>query len=352
MAKRSQRKSPIGKVIARWVVLTIALPFFLTAASVAQDSPLISGAVGFLSTTSGGATFFQPVLAPVADVPLGDKFLFEARGDLRGLFIKQNFTSGPYDGQFFGTLEYAQLDYLVNKRLTISAGRFLTPFNTYDERLTAIWIRNLPDAPLIFPIGTRTSGSSNGVMVRGVAADTKDVQWNYAAYYSAATTISQLDSGRSAGFRSGLFFPRQQLEVGGSYQRYLQDAHMNVGGAYAWWVPTDVPVQVRSEFAHSPQGHGYWVEGTFRFTRKNQITSFASRIQPVVRMQQFFRGSVPGGSLPAADTNAADFGLNVLLPQDIRLSSSYSRQFSSTGDFNVWNVALTYRFMLPLAGRQ
>jgi hypothetical protein len=34
------------------------------------------------------------------------------------------------------------------------------------------------------------------------------------------------------------------------------------------------------------------------------------------------------------------------------VSSSYSRQFSSLGDFNVWNVDLTYRFMLPLAGRR
>ena len=352
MATRSQRKSPIGKVITRWVVLTVALPFLLAAGSVAQDSPLISGALGFISTTSAGGTFFQPVLAPVADVPLGDKFLFEARGDLRGLIIRDNFTSGPYSGQFFGTLDYAQLDYLVNKHLTISAGRFLTPFNVYDERLTAIWVRNFPDSPLIFPIGTRTSGSSNGVMVRGVAADTKDWQWNYTAYFSAATTIPQLDSGRAAGFRTGVFFPGPGIEVGGSYERFLQDTHMNVGGAYAWWIPRDVPVQVRSEYAHSLQGHGYWLEGTFRFTRKNQITSFASRLQPVVRVQQFFRGSLPGGSLPTNDTNAADFGVNFLLPDDIRLSSSYSRQFTSTGDFNVWNVALTYRFMLPLAGRQ
>ncbi|HEX8924194.1 MAG TPA: hypothetical protein VF786_00300 [Terriglobales bacterium] len=351
MASRSQRKSPIGKVVARWVV-TAALPFLFTATVRAQDAPLISGAAGFISTTSGGATFFQPVIAPVADIPLGDKFLFEARADLCGFIVRQNFTSGPYEGQFFATMDYAQLDYLANKHLTLTVGRFLTPFNTYNERLTAIWIRNLPDVPLIYTIGTRTAGSSDGVMARGVAASSSSVEWNYAAYFSANSTISQIPSGRAAGFRSGLFFPHQQLEIGGSYQRFLQDTHMNIGGFYAWWVPTDVPVQVRSEFADSRQGHGYWVEGTFRFTRKNQLTNFASRVQPLVRVQQFFRGSLPGGSLPLADTNAADVGLNVLLPQDVRLSSSYSRQFSSTGDFNVWNVALTYRFMLPLAGRQ
>jgi hypothetical protein len=349
MSRRSQETSPKGKAIATWVFMAITLPFLLSAASRAQDAPVISGAAGFISTTSAGQTFLQPVIAPVLVLPLGDNFLIESRADLRGFIARENGT-GPYQGQFITTFEYGQLDYLVNKRLTISVGRYLTPFNTYNERLTAIWIHDLPDAPLIYPIGTRTSASSNGAMVRGVAANTSDFELNYAAYFSAGSNVNQLESGREAGMRAGVFLPKQQLEVGGSYQRFLQDTHMNVGGAYLWWVPTDLPVQVRSEYAGSQQGHGYWIEGAFRFSRKNQITSLASRVQPVARVQQFFRGSLPGGSLPATDTNAADFGLNVYLPQEVRFTSSYSRQFSSLGDFNVWNVALTYRFILPLAG--
>jgi hypothetical protein len=187
-------------------------------------------------------------------------------------------------------------------------------------------------------------------MLRGVAANTRNWELNYTAYFSAASTVNNLQSGRAAGMRAGMFFPKQQLEVGGSYQRFLQDEHLNVGGAYAWWLPSNVPLQVRSEYAHSAQGQGYWIEGAFRFTRKNEITSLVSRIQPVARVQQFFRGSVPGGVLPANDTNAADFGLNVYLPRDLRFSSSYSRQFNPGVNLNVWNVALTYRFMLPLAG--
>lgn len=350
MSRKSNRKSPIGKASAVWFLAAIALPLFFAVSVSAQDAPLISGAVGFLSTTVAGQTYYQPVLAPVAVVPLGDHFLIESRADLRG-FIAQQPGNGPYQGQFFATFEYGQLDYLVNKRLTISVGRFLTPFNTYNERLTAIWIRNFPDTPLIYPIGTRTSGSSNGAMVRGVAANTDTWELNYAAYYSAATSVNELQAGRAAGMRVGMFLPKAQLEIGGSYQRYLQDQHMNVGGAYLWWVPAEIPVQVRSEYAQSDQGHGYWIEGAFRFTRKNDITTLESRLQPMVRVQQFFRGSAPGGLLPERDTNQADFGLNVYLPQDIRISSSYSRQFSSIGNFNVWNVGLTYRFVLPLAGR-
>ncbi|WP_049761671.1 hypothetical protein [Candidatus Korobacter versatilis] len=330
--------------------MTIALPFLMSFSGFGQDAPLISGGVGFLSTTAAGQTYYQPILAPVAVVPLGEHFLVEARADLRGFIAPEN-GNGPYQGQFFSTLEYAQIDYLVNKRLTITAGRFLTPFNTYNERLTAIWIRDLADSPLIYPIGTRTSGSSNGAMIRGAAANTDSWELNYTAYFSAACTVNNLQAGRAAGMRAGVFLPKQQLEVGGSYQRYLQDEHMNVGGAYVWWVPTDLPVQVRSEYAHSDQGHGYWIEGAFRFTRKNEITTITSRIQPMARVQQFFRGSAPGGLLPSQDTNEMDFGINAYLPQDIRLTTSYGRQFSSGADFNVWNVGVTYRFVLPLAGR-
>ncbi len=348
MSRRSHqglgsKANGIGKPAA------VALLFLFGCVAHAQDAPLISGGIGFLSTTTAGETFVQPVIAPVADVPLGAKFLFEARGDLRGFIAPQN-GNGPYEAQFFGTLDYAQIDYLANSHMTISAGRFLTPFNVYDERLTAIWVRNFADAPIIFPIGTRTAGSSNGVMVRGMAAGNDEVQLTYATFFSAASTVNQALSGRAAGMRAGIFLPKQQLEIGGSYQRYLQDTHFNAAGAYAWWVPTDVPVQFRSEYAHSPQGHGYWMEGAFRFSKKNQITTWTTRIQPLVRVQQFFRGSLPGGSLPSADTTAADVGVNVYLPQDVRISSSYSRQTSAGTGFNVWDIGLTYRFILPLVG--
>ena len=109
-----------------------------------------------LSSTNQGFTFFQPVIAPVLALPLGPRLLIESRADLRGLYQQDNRT-GPYNGSFTATLEYLQADYLVNRHVTITAGRFLTPFGTYNERLTAIWIRNLQDAPLSFAIGTRTS---------------------------------------------------------------------------------------------------------------------------------------------------------------------------------------------------
>src|ERR1700678_1738792 len=125
-------------------LLLLSAPF-----SSAQNVPIVSGALGFFDSTNTGANFFQPVAAPVVVAPLGKHFLAESRFDLRGVYIPQNGTSGPYQGSFVGTTQYLQLDYLASRRITFTAGRFLTPFGTYNERLSAIWIAKLQDGPLI-----------------------------------------------------------------------------------------------------------------------------------------------------------------------------------------------------------
>ena len=198
----------------------------------AQDSvAVISGAVGDISSVDGGFTFHQPVIAPVLTLPLGSRVLIESRADLRG-FISRPASGGSYDQQFFSTLEYAQAEILVNSRLTFVAGRYLTPFGIYTERVSPIWIRNFQETPIIFPIGTRSSGSSNGAQLRGAIYDNDDVSVSYAAYFSALSGVDKLDSGRAAGGRGGVFFKKPRLEIGASYQRFLQDTHYNASGAY------------------------------------------------------------------------------------------------------------------------
>ena len=48
------------------------------------------------------------------------------------------------------------------------------------------------------------------------------------------------------------------------------------------------------------------------------------------------------------DTNQGDFGLNYYMGRDVRGSASYGRQFVFNKDANIWTVALTYRFIMPL----
>ena len=343
-------KTNCPKQTRRSGVVGLVLTLLAALASHAQTAtPIVSGGAGFISTTNAGVTYFQPVIAPVAAVPLGSRVLIESRADLRGFISRENGTNGPYNGQFFATLEYLQMDVIVNSRMTLTAGRFLTPFNLYNERLTPIWIRNFQDVPIIYPIGTRTSGSSDGAMLRGTAVEGRDWQLNYAAYFSASSKVEQFDSGRTAGGRVGVFVPSARLEVGASYQRFLQDEHINSVGTYMAWQPRPVPVDIKSEFAHSPRGYGYWIEAAYRNRRDGKPYTWVSGFQPMFRMQQFFRGTIaPEDFLPRTNTQQADFGLNYNLPHNVRVSSSYSRNFSSTGNSNIWNIALTYRFLFPV----
>lgn len=313
-----------------------------------SDVPVISGGAGFLSSTQGGSTSFQPVVAPVIAIPLGDRWLLESRADLRGVFYQPNSNAG-YNGQFFDTLEYAQVDYNAASWLTIVAGRFLTPFNMYNERFSAIWIHDLQDPPIIVPIGTRTTGYSDGLMARGVLASSNFYQVHYTTYFSTLSTMNKLESARAAGGVVGVFFPAEGLEVGTSYQKLLQDVRENSVGAYLSWQPPSTPLDVRAEYAHSALGRGYWLEGAYRFSPMRGSESLLGRLQAVGRVQQFVRG-VPDstGALPPADTQRVDFGWNYYLPHEVRLNASYGRQFSPLGNANVWDLGVTYRFLFPL----
>src|SRR3974377_2141646 len=95
--------------------LVIAALFFsrVSTACAQLGVPVISGGAGFFSSTQGGANLFQPVLAPVISVPIGERWLVESRADLREVVFREQGTTGPYTGQFFGTLEYLQLDYVA-----------------------------------------------------------------------------------------------------------------------------------------------------------------------------------------------------------------------------------------------
>jgi hypothetical protein len=303
--------------------------------------------MGMVTTRSGDFTFIQPIIAPVALLPLGNRVLLESRVEFREIIARGQ--TGNFEGTGFTSVEYLQADVVLAPQLTLVAGRFLTPFNIYNERFTPIWIRDLQDAPLIFPIGTRTTGSSDGVMLRGVTGPGAKWQLNYAGFFSASSDVSKFSSGRAAGARVGLYLPGARLEFGGSYQRFLQDVRHNAAGAYLDWKPSSTS-DLRAELAHSPSGTGYWIEGAHRFGQPG-ASSFISGLQLVGRVQQFHRDQfLPGDSLPSVNTQEADAGVNYYLPHEVRLNASYGRRFSAPGDLNTWNVAVTYRFLFPIAG--
>src|SRR5262249_24153699 len=146
--------------------------------------PVLTGNAGFFTNVEAGKTELVSEVNPVVLVPLGDRWLVDARGEFEGEFARKN-GDGPFGGQVGKELNYLQADYIANPSVTVTVGRFLTPFGIYNERLYPIWIRDLQSTPLIFPIAT---GSSNGVMFRGGFPMNAKANLNYATYFSVTTT--------------------------------------------------------------------------------------------------------------------------------------------------------------------
>jgi hypothetical protein len=326
------------------------LAAFLWGATIvpAQDAPLISGGVGFVTSTNGGNTTYIPVISPLLAAPLGDHFLVESRATILDSYFPKGGGKSGYTSSSFVGLSYLQLDYIANPHLNVVAGDFLTPFGTYNERLSPIWISNFESAPLITSLGTMGTGSGVGGMLRGSAFSTQKVSLDYAGYFSATSTNEQFNSERSSGGKADLYFPQARLEIGTSYGRLLQGQHQNFTGVHLWWEPADSLVKFRSEYAHGAHAQGYWMETEFHLAGSSQGNSFRHGLQPVVRWQQTFRSSPDSSDgLPSADTNRADFGLDYHFPHEVRINTSYSRQFASTGNVNVWQTGIVYRFLLP-----
>jgi hypothetical protein len=315
-----------------------------------EPIPVLSGGLAFVPTWDGGNPTLVSIVSPVVLVPLGENLVFESRAEFEGDFERRNGNSGDFTGAIDKSIEYAELDYIANRYVTITAGRFLTPFNIFNERLYPNWIRNTQTDPLIFPIGT---GSDNGSMLRGAIAANNTITLNYAAYFSALSTVNRLESERHAGARVGMFLPHRRFEIGMSVQHQVQDERLNRYGFHLQWQPLRVPFELRSEGAYSSQeGNGLWVEGAYRL--RDAPLRLLRRTQFVGRTQVFNTGSSSGlnPDLPNTATKRTEFGVNYYVMDGWKALASYGRTFTPVGDSNIWTFGMTYRFVIPLGPRQ
>jgi len=96
------------------------------------------GYAGF-DNIKGETPTFKSALAPIFLWRLNNKLLFEAEPEFE-LAGSETEVS----------LEYANLSYILNDYVTLKAGKFLTPFAQFPDRLHPAWINKLPDFPLPF----------------------------------------------------------------------------------------------------------------------------------------------------------------------------------------------------------
>jgi hypothetical protein len=336
--------------MARFTRLSVFALTAICAAryATAQNTPLISGGVGFFSSTIGGDTSYEPTIQPLIAAPIGSRFLIESRATLLESFSPSGSEQSGYTHTHFAGFTYLQGDYFATPHLTVVGGSYLVPFNTYNDRLSEIWIENFQDGPLIAPLGALSTGTGLGGMLGGSAISRNKYSIAYKAWFSARSGNQQFNSQRSSGGRASLYLPESRLELGFSYDRRLQDARENFYGAYAWWEPKDTAFRLRSEFARGQHAQGYWIEADYRIQKFGGLDSWIGRFEPVFRLQQTFRiDTVASDGLPLANTQRADFGFDYNLPHNTRILTSYARQFSSSGNTNVWETGIVYRFLFP-----
>ena len=214
-----------------------------------RDTPLLSGGVGFFTATNSGQTSYQPLFEPLLAAPIGSHFLVESRAILLESFSPKGGDQPGYDHSHFISLTYLQGDYTLTPHVTIVGGTFLIPFNTYNDRLSPIWIGNFQGGPLTAGLGSLSTGAGTGGMLSGSAISRRKYSVSYNAFFSSRVDNSYFQSDRSGGGRASLYLPDQRLEIGFSYNRLFQGTHENFYGAYVWWEPKNSGFQLRSEYA-------------------------------------------------------------------------------------------------------
>lgn len=339
--------------VFRTFACLIVFSSFSVASLAAQASderpvPILTGNAGYFTTVERGQTALVPEVNPVLLVPFGDHWLVEGRAGFEGDFERENGT-GPYKGQVDKEIDYLQVDYIANRYVTFTAGRFLTPFGIYNERLYPIWIRSIHEVPLIYPL---EGESSDGAMLRGGFPLNSKVSLNYAGFFSTLSTVNKFESDRMAGGRIGLFFPSRRVEVGASWKKELQEDRVNSFGFHFAWQPLSVPLNLRSEYARSDTGSGYWVEAAYRFSQAPFWRPVMRRTEFAARMQQFSLGEAGSSDageygLPRGDVRQPDFGLSFYLKDGLKAQASYSRWLGAH-NWNTWTFGIAYRFAIPL----
>jgi hypothetical protein len=135
----------------------------------------------YVSVENGPAAFaanFNPMFHFLYD----NKILWEAELEVE---VEEN-------GDTSIGLEYTTVDWFLNDKLTLVAGKFLSPIGNFRQNLHPSWINKLPSAPPGFGHDGAAPISEVGVQLRGVAP-MGNSRLNYAVYLGNGPKIEAED---------------------------------------------------------------------------------------------------------------------------------------------------------------
>ncbi len=149
----------------------------------ANTTQFLLGGYGFVNfeNEDGSPSNFESGFNPIFLWKLNDRVFFESEVEFE-----------LEDGGTAVALEYAQLFYVLNDYVTFGAGKYLSPINTFVERLHPTWINKLPTMPLGLsghggvPL---MGGSQIGFQLRG-AVNAGSGKVTYNGYVSNGATLN------------------------------------------------------------------------------------------------------------------------------------------------------------------
>lgn len=182
------------------------------------------GFTGFEAEGEGNNNFGETGFNPIFLWKSSERLFFEAELELE------------LEEEVHVELEYANVSYTLNEYMTIRAGKFLSPFGTFQERLHPAWINKLPSKPLGFGHESVGPSAELGVELRG-GIPLGSSKLNYSLYASNGPKLNTgkenpMEAGmlefenfrdnnknKALGGRIGLLpFSNSSLEIGGSFQ--------------------------------------------------------------------------------------------------------------------------------------